>query len=642
MPNVLGIDLGGKAVGLAVVQQPENRVLWCGTVHLSDKIKDLYDQRRVLRRARRSRVRYRKPKVPQRGGGAGGTGESGTYLYSRAKGLNQSLRGKCKFLDPQTGEVCGKNAPKMANIRHLMLQDILGYAPFAKVPEDLKQALRDVLASREGPETRKQRLDNLLSRMEIAAYLKKQITDILFAALPGRAEFCHEHYLSHHAQTDVPTQVSWLPPTIQLKQDFLLKSIRPLVRQFPIHKVVIERAAFDLQKIAKGVIDDPAEYQQGHRYGHRNTRAALIQEYGGRCCYCGKSIFEEKWHVDHIDPQREVETNRWDNLAIACEDCNHQKGGRSPEDAGMSFAVVSEVDAGRRIRRSLAPKPIEGSRIHKYMTQTDQGIRRLKNELAALLPAAPIEETFGYETAAWRKVWELEKGRDTNEHHNDAIVIAALHAPEANPVIEVAPEARKQELGGSRLFDLNPVQRGDDGRYYQCTPVAAEVGGITPAQLKNVIDPGKRALLEREFKRYAVKANKNLPHAALQRLPFKSVRLRKLDCTDTNVRLMTNGHRFKVSNRGGTRVNEAVVVYRTHGGKLASYAVKNRAVFGQTPVPADLDAELWRFKPLDPVTDLGGTPLGRVVKLGSDSTLTLDSGKSRKAHACRKGGGHGA
>ena len=48
MPNVLGIDLGGLHVGLAVVQRPENRVLWCGTLHLSDKIKKLYELRRIL------------------------------------------------------------------------------------------------------------------------------------------------------------------------------------------------------------------------------------------------------------------------------------------------------------------------------------------------------------------------------------------------------------------------------------------------------------------------------------------------------------------------------------------------------------------------------------------------------------------
>ncbi len=55
MPNVLGIDLGGKAVGLAIVRPPENRVLWCGTLHLSESINDLYDLRPTLRRARRPR-----------------------------------------------------------------------------------------------------------------------------------------------------------------------------------------------------------------------------------------------------------------------------------------------------------------------------------------------------------------------------------------------------------------------------------------------------------------------------------------------------------------------------------------------------------------------------------------------------------
>lgn len=68
MPNLLGIDQGGRAVGLAVVQQPANRVLWCAAPHLPDKIEKLYELRRTLRGARRSRVRYRKPKVQERGG----------------------------------------------------------------------------------------------------------------------------------------------------------------------------------------------------------------------------------------------------------------------------------------------------------------------------------------------------------------------------------------------------------------------------------------------------------------------------------------------------------------------------------------------------------------------------------------------
>ncbi|GAG52066.1 unnamed protein product, partial [marine sediment metagenome] len=140
----------------------------------------------------------------------------------------------------------------------------------------------------------------------------------------------------------------------------------------------------------------------------------------------------------------------------------------------------------------------------------------------------------------------MEKGREKNEHHNDAIVIAARQVPDAAPVIEVAPETVKQTIGGARLFDTNPVERAADGKYYQRTPVLAEVGGIARKQLRAVVDERKRELLAGEFDRYEVKGNRPLPVAALGRLPFKSVRLRKADCTDSNTRLMRTGHRFKV------------------------------------------------------------------------------------------------
>ncbi len=634
MPNVLGIDLGGKAVGLAVVQQPDNRVLWCGTVHLSDRIKELYDLRRTLRRARRGRGRYRKPKVPQRGGGSAGQTQWSGFKYKRAKGLNQSLRAKCKYVDPETGELCGGNTPKKANVRHLLIEDILAYGPFANVPRDYKQAIRDVLTSREGITRRRERLKDILSRVKVNADLKKQITDICFGDLPGRGEFCREHLPLRLTQTKVPTQAAWLPVSIRLKQEFVLKQIRGLARRFHIEKVVIERANFDLQKIAAGVIDDPREYQHGRRYGFKNTRMALMQEFGARCCYCGKSVVGQKWHVDHVDPRRTGEVNRWDNLAIACEKCNHRKGGRTPRDAGMKFAVVPEVIAGRRIRRSLAPHPVDGSRIHKYMTETDQGIRILKRNLSAIFRGADIEETFGYETAAWREVWGLEKG----EHHNDAVVIASRRDAAGAPLVSVKPETTRQVLGGRRIFDLNPVSRAQDGKYYQRTAVVAEVGGITPKQLPAVVDGRKRRLVAREFERLGIEGNKALPASAVQRLPFKSVRIRKRDCTDENTPLMATGHRFKVSNVGGTRVNEAVVVYRTAAGKTASYAVKNRRAFGPTPRPSDFEAELRRFRPGDPVTDDDGVVLGRVVKLSSKGTLTLDSGKTKSAKACGKGG----
>lgn len=152
------------------------------------------------------------------------------------------------------------------------------------------------------------------------------------------------------------------------------------------------------------------------------------------------------------------------------------------------------------------------------------------------------------------------------------------------------------------------------------------------------MDPHKRKLLEREFKRYDVKGTKILPRAALTRLPFKSVRLRKADCTDGNVRLMPTGHRFKVSNVGGTRVNEAIVVYRTKQGSVSCYAVKNRRAFGPTAKPEDFASPIVRIRPGDRVTDEQGRALGLVVKVGSGGTLTFANGKTKSARRCRKGG----
>lgn len=64
----LGIDLGGKFIGVAVVEQDTNEVQYAATIKLNDSIKDLYDTRRTLRRYCRNQVRYRKPDESVQGG----------------------------------------------------------------------------------------------------------------------------------------------------------------------------------------------------------------------------------------------------------------------------------------------------------------------------------------------------------------------------------------------------------------------------------------------------------------------------------------------------------------------------------------------------------------------------------------------
>ena len=51
------------------------------------------------------------------------------------------------------------------------------------------------------------------------------------------------------------------------------------------------------------------------------------------CQYCGKQ--GGNLTLDHVIPRRLGGTHSWKNLVTACEACNHRKGGRTVEQAGM-------------------------------------------------------------------------------------------------------------------------------------------------------------------------------------------------------------------------------------------------------------------------------------------------------------------
>ncbi|MBN1230333.1 MAG: HNH endonuclease [Anaerolineales bacterium] len=53
------------------------------------------------------------------------------------------------------------------------------------------------------------------------------------------------------------------------------------------------------------------------------------------CMYCGKS--PKHLTVDHVVPKRMGGGFTWENLATACSECNHQKGGRTIKEAGMKL-----------------------------------------------------------------------------------------------------------------------------------------------------------------------------------------------------------------------------------------------------------------------------------------------------------------
>lgn len=50
------------------------------------------------------------------------------------------------------------------------------------------------------------------------------------------------------------------------------------------------------------------------------------------CVYCGST---KNLTLDHLLPKSRGGQNTWTNLVCACFPCNHRKGARTPEEAGM-------------------------------------------------------------------------------------------------------------------------------------------------------------------------------------------------------------------------------------------------------------------------------------------------------------------
>ena len=53
------------------------------------------------------------------------------------------------------------------------------------------------------------------------------------------------------------------------------------------------------------------------------------------CQYCGTQPGRAQLTMDHVVPRSQGGTTCWENVVTACRDCNHRKGGRTPEQASM-------------------------------------------------------------------------------------------------------------------------------------------------------------------------------------------------------------------------------------------------------------------------------------------------------------------
>ncbi len=89
------------------------------------------------------------------------------------------------------------------------------------------------------------------------------------------------------------------------------------------------------------------------------TNSKLFARDRNVCAYCGSLFAEQELTREHIVPVSQQGADHWMNVVTSCKACNHRKGSRTPEQAGMPLLYAPYVpslweDFILRNRRILA------------------------------------------------------------------------------------------------------------------------------------------------------------------------------------------------------------------------------------------------------------------------------------------------
>ena len=132
----------------------------------------------------------------------------------------------------------------------------------------------------------------------------------------------------------------WLAPSVQHKMDTHLTVIHKIHKFLPVSKIIVELAAFDIQKIKNPTVSG-AEYQQGEQLGFWNVREYVLFRDNHTCQCCKGKSKDKRLNVHHIE-SRKTGGNAPNNLITLCKTCHdgyHKGTVKLPKTIkrGMSF-----------------------------------------------------------------------------------------------------------------------------------------------------------------------------------------------------------------------------------------------------------------------------------------------------------------
>ena len=186
----------------------------------------------------------------------------------------------------------------------------------------------------------------------------------------------------------------WLAPSIENKINAHLSRVAIVRKLLPVSKIVVETAAFDIQKIKNPDIEG-TEYQQGDQLGFWNVREYVLFRDGHKCCHCHGKTKDPILNVHHLE-SRKTGGNAPNNLITLCETCHK---------AYHAGKIVLKQKRGQSFRDAA------------FM-----GIMRWTcfNRLKAQCPELEVRNTYGYLTKNTRIRCGLAKTKTT-----DAFCIAS-------------------------------------------------------------------------------------------------------------------------------------------------------------------------------------------------------------------------
>ena len=189
-------------------------------------------------------------------------------------------------------------------------------------------------------------------------------------------------------------KAGWLPPSVEEKLSSHQNMIRFMSSFLPVSLIVIETAAFDIQKIKNPDIEGE-KYQQGERMGFWNTREYILYRDGHECRLCGGRHKDPVLEVHHKVRRIDGGSDRPENLITLCSTCH-------------SLLHKGEIKADFR-----KPKGYKAETLMSAMRW--ELLKRLRAEHGK----ERVSMTFGYITKNTRILHGLEKS-----HKVDARCIA--------------------------------------------------------------------------------------------------------------------------------------------------------------------------------------------------------------------------